>query len=78
MKKKRLLASILFSTLATCENPLFAQVSNPVTKVVDGTSYTYTSRIFTSVQDANFISGSGPTKQNQQLARKLAIAFEDD
>lgn len=78
MKKKSLLASILFSTLATCETPLFAQVSNPVTKVVDGTSYTYTSRIFTSVQDANFISGSGPTKQNQQLARKLAIAFEDD
>ncbi|MFM2172731.1 MAG: hypothetical protein RLZZ54_658 [Cyanobacteriota bacterium] len=78
MKKKRLLASILFSTLATCENPLFAQVANPVTKVVDGTSYTYTSRIFTSVQDANFISGSGPTKRNQQLARKLAIAFEDD
>ena len=78
MKGKRFLASILFSTVATCENPLFAQVSSPVTKVVDGTSYTYTSKIFTSAQDANFISGSGPTKQNQQLASKLAIAFEDD
>ena len=72
------LISVLLPAVAATHQPASAQVSTPVTKVVDGTSYTYTSRVFSSVQDANAIARNTPITNNVQLAEKIAAAFQND
>ena len=76
MSAKKKLVSFLLPIVAAANYQAAAQVSTPVTKVVDGTAYTYTSREFTSVQDAYSVILQSPTQGKSQLAEKLASAFQ--
>ena len=78
LQSRKKLVSLLLPTIVIANYPAAAQVSTPVTKVVDSTAYTYTSDIFTSVQEAESRSRSSPAQNNISLAEKLAGAFQDE